>query len=134
MADAILVEGLRFAHAPTLPGVPAPWVLDGIDLHVDTGEWLAVMGASDVGKTTLCLLLAGLAPHLTGGNQEGRIVVDGRDTRDHPPPALAGTILRSRPKSPGAWRIWACRCPKSGPGWTKFWSSSNSTTSANAPL
>jgi energy-coupling factor transporter ATP-binding protein EcfA2 len=91
MANAIFVEGLRFAYPPTLPGVPAPWVLDRIDLHVGAGEWLAVMGASDVGKTTLCLLLAGLAPHLTGGIQEGRIVVDGRDTRDHPPPALAGT-------------------------------------------
>ncbi len=50
------------------------------------------MGASDAGKTTLCLLLAGLAPHLTGGKMEGRVVVAGRDTRDHPPPVLAGTV------------------------------------------
>jgi len=51
-----------------------------------------VMGASDAGKTTLCLLLAGLAPHLTGGQMEGRIVVAGRDTRDHTPPILAGAV------------------------------------------
>jgi energy-coupling factor transporter ATP-binding protein EcfA2 len=50
------------------------------------------MGASDTGKTTLCVLLAGLAPRLTGGAMEGRIIVTGRDTQDYPPPALADTI------------------------------------------
>ncbi len=92
MTDAILVEGLRFAYPPLAPEAAAPWIIDGLDLHVGAGEWLAVMGASDAGKTTLCLLLAGLAPHLTGGQMEGRIVVAGRDTRDHPPPALAGAV------------------------------------------
>jgi energy-coupling factor transporter ATP-binding protein EcfA2 len=92
MANAIVVEGLRFAYPPTIPGTSAPWVLDGVDFYAGAGEWLAVMGASDVGKTTLCLLLAGLAPHLTGGTQEGQIVVVGRDTRDHAPPALVDTV------------------------------------------
>lgn len=67
-------------------------MLDGLDLTVRPGEWLAVMGASDVGKTTLCLLLAGLAPHLTGGTLEGQIVVAGQDTRQYAPPALARTV------------------------------------------
>jgi len=67
-------------------------VIDGLDLRVQPGEWLAVMGASDVGKTTLCLLLAGLAPHLTGGRMEGRVTIAGYDTRQHPPPALASIV------------------------------------------
>lgn len=92
MSDAILAEGLRFAYPPLAPDAPAPLVIDGLGLRVGAGEWLAVMGASDAGKTTLCLLLAGLAPHLTGGQMEGRIVVAGHDTRDHPPPALAGAV------------------------------------------
>jgi energy-coupling factor transporter ATP-binding protein EcfA2 len=50
------------------------------------------MGASDAGKTTLSLLLAGLAPHLTGGTLEGRVVVAGYDTRHHAPPSLAGAV------------------------------------------
>ncbi len=50
------------------------------------------MGASDQGKTTLCLLLSGLAPHLTDGQRQGRVSVAGRDTLDCPPPALAGTV------------------------------------------
>jgi energy-coupling factor transporter ATP-binding protein EcfA2 len=70
----------------------APWVIDGLDLRVCDGEWLAVMGASDAGKTTLCLLLSGLAPNLTGGKMEGRVLIAGRDTRQHPPPSLADTV------------------------------------------
>jgi energy-coupling factor transporter ATP-binding protein EcfA2 len=89
---AIRVEGLRFAYPPLSPGAAAPWVLDGLDLEVRPGEWLAIMGASDVGKTTLCLVLAGLAPYLTGGTLEGRVLVAGRDTQQHPPPALADTV------------------------------------------
>lgn len=93
MTDAaILVERLYFAYPPLSPDMPAPRVMDGYNLRVRPGEWLAVMGASDAGKTTLCLLLAGLAPHLTGGKMEGRIVISGQDTLDHPPPALAGTV------------------------------------------
>jgi energy-coupling factor transporter ATP-binding protein EcfA2 len=92
MRDSILVEGLSFAYPPLSPDAPAPWVLDGLDLRVSQGEWLAVMGASDVGKTTLCLLLAGLAPHFTAGTMEGHVVVAGRDILQHPPPALAGTV------------------------------------------
>ena len=92
MTDTILVEGLGFAFPPLDDGLPAPWILEDLNLCVGEGEWLAVMGPSDAGKTTLCLLLAGLAPHLTGGTMTGRIVVAGLNTRDHPPPALAGKV------------------------------------------
>jgi len=88
----ILASGLRFAYPALEPGGPARWVIDGLDLQVRTGEWLAVMGASDAGKTTLCLLLAGLVPHLGGGTLEGQIVVAGRDTLEHLPPALVTSV------------------------------------------
>ena len=92
MPDAILIEQVRFAYPPLSPDAPAPWVIDGLDLRARQGEWLALMGANDAGKTTICLLLAGLAPYLTGGELEGRIRVGGRDTAEHPPPALADTV------------------------------------------
>ena len=91
MTDAILIEGLRFAYPPLTPDAAAPWVIDGLDLRVRQGEWLAVMGASDTGKTTLCLLLAGLAPHLTGGEMKGRSW-SRNETAEHPPPALADIV------------------------------------------
>ena len=92
MTDAILVEQVRFAYPPLADDAAAPWVVDALDLRVSQGEWLAVMGANDSGKTTLCLLLAGLAPHLTGGEMEGRIRIGGRDIAEYPPPALADTV------------------------------------------
>jgi energy-coupling factor transporter ATP-binding protein EcfA2 len=92
MTNTILLEGLRFAYPPLSPDQPAPWIFDGLDLHIRRGEWLALMGASDVGKTTLCLLLAGLAPHLTGGTLEGSLAVAGRDLRQVPPSALANMV------------------------------------------
>jgi energy-coupling factor transporter ATP-binding protein EcfA2 len=92
MTNGILIEQVRFAYPPLSPDAAAPWVIDGLDLQVRLGEWLAVMGANDAGKTTLCLLLAGLAPHLTGGEMAGRITVADRDTSEYPPPALADTV------------------------------------------
>ncbi len=92
MNHAVVAEGLRFAYPSSIPGQATHWVIDGLDLQIASGEWLAVMGASDAGKTTLCLLLSGLAPHYTDGDMEGRITVAGRDSLESPPPALADTV------------------------------------------
>jgi energy-coupling factor transport system ATP-binding protein len=91
MPDELAIESLRFAYPPLRDRATSPWVIDGLDLHAGAGEWLAVMGANDSGKTTLCLLVSALAPSLTGGVQEGRVYIGGQDTREHYPPALAAT-------------------------------------------
>ena len=63
------VTGLRCWHAQ-----PSPWpwrsrwlrAVDGIDLNLEAGETIGVVGASGCGKSTLCHALAGLLP-LRGG-------------------------------------------------------------------
>lgn len=71
-ADGIRFESVEFRYpdAPT----DAPPVLDRIDLHIRTGETLALVGATGSGKTTLTALVPRLH-EVTGG----RITLDGED-------------------------------------------------------
>jgi energy-coupling factor transporter ATP-binding protein EcfA2 len=80
-----VVDDLRFAYG-------AQHVLDGVSLRVEEGEHLALLGPSGSGKSTLLRALAGLVPHFHGGTFAGRVVVDGRDTRETRPAELAGTV------------------------------------------
>ena len=52
-------------------------VLSHIDLHVDAGEYLALVGSSGAGKTTLCNLIPRFYD-VTGGS----VKIDGKDVRD----------------------------------------------------
>jgi energy-coupling factor transport system ATP-binding protein len=67
-------------------------VLSGVDLHVDEGELVLVVGATGSGKTTLLRCVNGLVPHFSGGTLSGRVTVDGRDTRTHRPRDLADIV------------------------------------------
>ncbi|MBJ44779.1 MAG: ABC transporter ATP-binding protein [Planctomycetaceae bacterium] len=54
-----------------------PWVLRNINLDVQPGETIALVGRSGAGKTTLCNLIARFY-----NPQEGRMELDGVDVRD----------------------------------------------------
>src|ERR1035437_3661032 len=67
-------------------------VLRGVDLRVDEGEMVLVVGSTGSGKSTLLRCVNGLVPHFSGGTLSGRITVDGRDTRTHRPRDLADIV------------------------------------------
>ncbi|MEQ7006979.1 ABC transporter ATP-binding protein [Actinopolymorpha sp. B17G11] len=71
-ARAISFEGVRFGY----PSRDRP-VYDGLDLTIEAGRSLAVVGLNGAGKTTLIKLLTGLLHP-----QDGRITVDGIDLAD----------------------------------------------------
>jgi energy-coupling factor transport system ATP-binding protein len=51
-----------------------------------------VIGATGAGKSTFLRSINGLVPHFTGGRFAGRVLVDGRDTLEHAPRALADAV------------------------------------------
>ncbi|MFD9684866.1 ABC transporter ATP-binding protein [Kitasatospora sp. NPDC059088] len=75
--DGIRFTGVRFRY-PDAPD-DTPDLLAGIDLHVRSGETMALVGATGSGKTTLTALLPRLY-EATGG----RISLDGRDIAELP--------------------------------------------------
>jgi energy-coupling factor transport system ATP-binding protein len=81
------VERLRF----TYPGAARPAV-DDVSLEIEGGEFVALLGASGSGKSTVLRALAGLVPHFHGGRFEGRVFVCAHDTRVTRPAELAGTV------------------------------------------
>lgn len=54
--------------------------LRDVSLTLHDGEVLGVVGRSEAGKSTLCLVASGLAPRALGGTLGGRLLVDGEDT------------------------------------------------------
>jgi len=70
----------------------ARYALDGINLHIGQGEFVLLSGPSGCGKSTLARTLNGLIPHSIAGQMEGRVVVNGLDTREHPVAQLASRV------------------------------------------
>ena len=73
--DIIRIEDLSFAY----PGTETP-VLKHVNLTIEQGDFLAVVGNNGCGKSTLCKVLNGLIPHFIAGDFSGRVLVDGTDT------------------------------------------------------
>ena len=72
-APAIEVERLRAGYGATI-------VVDGVDLSVAPGEFVAILGSSGCGKTTLLRTIAGFQKAAGG-----RVRSFGRDMTDLPP-------------------------------------------------
>jgi energy-coupling factor transporter ATP-binding protein EcfA2 len=72
-------------------GATRPSLRD-VTLELADGEVLGVVGASEAGKSTLCLVASGLAPRTIGGTLVGRVLLDGDDTAGRPMHAVATEV------------------------------------------
>lgn len=68
------------------------FTLRGIDMTVQTGEFVLLTGRSGCGKTTLIRSLNGLIPHFYPGEIQGDLVMDGHSLLEMKPSQLAGQV------------------------------------------
>lgn len=66
--------------------------LEQINLTIEKGDFVGIIGASGAGKTTMTYAINGVIPHFFKGDFYGEVVVDGLDTVDTRPEELARLI------------------------------------------
>ena len=76
MAEIIRAENLRYAY-PVEEGEESVYVLDGVDLTIEKGSFVVVLGHNGSGKSTLAKTFNGVL--LPAG---GKVYVEGLDTAD----------------------------------------------------
>ena len=85
-------EADELGHSPKYDGAPVIRLknlsvtypggveaLRGVDLSIDEGEFVVIVGLSGAGKSTLLRVLNGLVPATSGS-----VIVDGTEVVDHP--------------------------------------------------
>jgi energy-coupling factor transport system ATP-binding protein len=68
------------------------FALDGIDLSLNRGEFLVLMGPSEAGKSTLAATINGLIPHFHKGKLVGDVIVMNKNTREHTVAQMAENV------------------------------------------
>lgn len=86
-APIITAEALSFRY----PGAGAD-TLRNVDLQIERGDFVAVVGGNGSGKTTLCKAFNGLVPHYWSGEFAGRATVAGQDTFSSSVAELSQTV------------------------------------------
>jgi energy-coupling factor transporter ATP-binding protein EcfA2 len=70
----LTLESVSYRYA----GAPRPSLRE-VSVVLGDGEVVGVVGRSEAGKTTLCLVASGIAPRTVGGTLTGRVLLDGED-------------------------------------------------------
>ncbi|MGC8837713.1 MAG: energy-coupling factor ABC transporter ATP-binding protein [Anaerolineae bacterium] len=85
--DIIVMEHVTYQYL----GTDQPALKD-VNLRIRRGEYVALLGRTGAGKTTLCLSLNGIVPHMTMGEFSGRVLIDGIDTQTKPVREMAKKV------------------------------------------
>ena len=67
-------------------------VLKNINIEIEKGDFLAIIGNNGSGKTTLCNVLRGFIPNFYKGNLTGEVVFDGKSLLEYTPGEIAGKM------------------------------------------
>jgi energy-coupling factor transport system ATP-binding protein len=81
------LRGASYRYA----GYAKPAVHD-VDLTLEDGEIVGLVGANEAGKSTICLVASGLAPASIGGGLTGTLTIDGEPMAGRPVHELAARV------------------------------------------
>ena len=84
MTLPIMVNDLSFRYQGSKKEI-----LTGINITVNQGEILAIVGLSGSGKSTLCYCISGIIPHIYQGELSGEVLLKGSSTRSLSLPRIA---------------------------------------------
>ncbi|MCG8513721.1 MAG: energy-coupling factor ABC transporter ATP-binding protein [Halanaerobiales bacterium] len=84
MTLPIMVKDLSFRYQGSKKEI-----LTGINITVNQGEILAIVGLSGSGKSTLCYCISGIIPHIYQGELSGEVLLKGSSTRSLSLPRIA---------------------------------------------
>ena len=73
--NSIEIKNLTYSY----PGASAPTLKD-INLEIEKGDFLAIVGNNGCGKSSLCKVMNGLIPHFITGEFQGDVLVGGIST------------------------------------------------------
>lgn len=76
MSFPLEIENLFFRYKET-----GREILRDVNLRVEKGETLVIVGLSGNGKSTLCYCMSGVIPHVYGGIMEGQVKIFGKSTK-----------------------------------------------------
>jgi len=57
------------------------WVITHLNLIIQKGEFVALMGENGAGKSTVCQMINGIIPNSIGGRLSGQVLIHGLDTK-----------------------------------------------------
>ncbi len=87
MSQPIRAKNLSFSYSKD-----GKKIIDNINLQVNKGEILAVVGLSGSGKTTLCYCLSGIIPHLYNGELSGEVYINDQFIKEMNMPQIATKV------------------------------------------
>ena len=87
--SAKMIEFKDFSFRYKSSDEAAPFALENINMTIQDGEFVGITGNSGAGKSTLTYAVAGLVPHHFEGDFYGSVTVNGLDTVEVKPEALA---------------------------------------------